>query len=287
MKIFVALLLYLWFSQRKSFQGQYIVFLNFQNDDYVSVAVQAEPGYIVKFEPSASGDRVHHILLYGCAQPAYQKSFWKGAATCSGMSHILYAWARNAPSLELPMDVAIPVGNNGDPVQYLILQIHYAHPFEGNVRDFSGSFDSHADALIFIYKLFLMLKNIIFKLIFSGIKLHLSPIRPKYIAQVFLFVSGQPIAPGLDAAYNNMSCYYRGNSTLHPFAFRTHTHGMGRAVSAFVKHENQWQKIGKRNPQWPQLFQKLDNPLEIKYGDFMAAMCRFDSHDKTEPVPMG
>jgi hypothetical protein len=228
-----------------------------QNDDYVSVAVQAEPGYIVKFEPSASGDRVHHILLYGCTQPAYAVSFWKGAATCAGASHILYAWARNAPSLELPKDVAIPIGNNGDPVQYLVLQIHYAHPFEGNVRDF------------------------------SGIKLHLSPTRPKYIAQVYLLVSGDPIPPRLDAAYNNMSCYYRGNSTLHPFAFRTHTHGMGRTVSAFVKHENEWQMIGKRNPQWPQLFQKLEKPLEIKNGDFIAAMCRFDSHDKDKAVPMG
>uniref|UniRef100_A0AC35G258 Peptidylglycine monooxygenase n=1 Tax=Panagrolaimus sp. PS1159 TaxID=55785 RepID=A0AC35G258_9BILA len=227
------------------------------NDDYVSVAVRAEPGYIVKFEPSASGDRVHHILLYGCAQPAYPSSFWQGTATCAGMAHILYAWARNAPDLELPKDVAIPIGNQDDPVQYLVMQIHYSHPFEGNVRDF------------------------------SGIKLHLSPVRPKYIAQVFLFVSNEPIPPKLDAAYNNMSCYYRGNATLHPFAFRTHTHAMGRVVSAFLNHDNEWQMIGKRNPQWPQLFQKLEKPLEVKTGDFMAAMCRFDSHDKDKPVPMG
>jgi hypothetical protein len=249
---------------KKSTEGD-ITYFNVQingyqptkNDDYVSVAVRAEPGYIVKFEPSASGDRVHHILLYGCAQPAYPSSFWQGTATCAGMAHILYAWARNAPDLELPKDVAIPIGNQDDPVQYLVMQIHYSHPFEGNVRDF------------------------------SGIKLHLSPIRPKYIAQVYLFVSNEPIPPKLDAAYNNMSCYYRGNATLHPFAFRTHTHAMGRVVSAFLNHDNEWQMIGKRNPQWPQLFQKLEKPLEVKTGDFMAAMCRFDSHDKDKPVPMG
>uniref|UniRef100_A0A914PVM7 Peptidylglycine monooxygenase n=1 Tax=Panagrolaimus davidi TaxID=227884 RepID=A0A914PVM7_9BILA len=249
---------------KKSTEGD-ITYFNVQingyqptkNDDYVSVAVRAEPGYIVKFEPSASGDRVHHILLYGCAQPAYPSSFWQGTATCAGMAHILYAWARNAPDLELPKDVAIPIGNQDDPVQYLVMQIHYSHPFEGNVRDF------------------------------SGIKLHLSPIRPKYIAQVYLFVSNEPIPPKLDAANNNMSCYYRGNATLHPFAFRTHTHAMGRVVSAFLNHDNEWQMIGKRNPQWPQLFQKLEKPLEVKTGDFMAAMCRFDSHDKDKPVPMG
>uniref|UniRef100_A0A7E4W9E0 Peptidylglycine monooxygenase n=1 Tax=Panagrellus redivivus TaxID=6233 RepID=A0A7E4W9E0_PANRE len=228
-----------------------------QDDDYVSVAIRAKPGYIVKFEPAAGAERIHHILLYGCTQPAFSSDFWKGGATCNGPSHILYAWARNAPSLELPEDVAFPIGNPGDAVQYLVMQVHYAHPFVGNVRDF------------------------------SGIKLHLSPVKPKYVAQVYLFVSGEPIPPGLDASYNNMSCFYRGDPVLHPFAFRTHTHAMGRVVSAFVKSGDEWTQIGKRNPQWPQLFQKIEKPLEIKKNDFMSAICRFDSHDKTEAVPMG
>ncbi|KAE9546607.1 hypothetical protein FO519_010181, partial [Halicephalobus sp. NKZ332] len=179
-----------------------------ENDDYVSVAVRAQPGYIVKFEPSASADRIHHILLYGCTVPASPEKVWKGGATCNGPSRILYAWARNAPSLELPEDVAFPIGNSGDAVQYIVMQIHYARTFVGKVRDF------------------------------SGVKLHLSSVKPKYVAQVYLFVSGDEIPPGLPAAFNNMSCYYRGESVLHPFAFRTHTHGMGRTVSAFFKHEN-------------------------------------------------
>jgi len=228
-----------------------------QDDDYVSIAVKAKPGYIVKFEPSASADRIHHILLYGCTTPAYEKEFWPGGETCRGPAHILYAWARNAPSLELPEDVAFPIGNPGDSVQYIVMQIHYARPFVGKVRDF------------------------------SGVRLHLIHEKPKYVAQVYLFVSGDPIPPGHEAAYNNMSCYYRGESVLHPFAFRTHTHGMGRAVSAFMKHEGVWTKIGKRNPQWPQLFQSVDQPLEIKNGDFLAAMCRFDSSNETKTVPMG
>ena len=61
--------------------------------------------------------------------------------------------ARNAPPLKLPDNVAFAIGNEGDSVQYLVLQwvpnvskahvlwicrIHYAKKFDGNVRDFSG-----------------------------------------------------------------------------------------------------------------------------------------------------
>jgi hypothetical protein len=78
------------------------------------------------------------MLLYGCDAPAQQTTVWKGGSTCAGSSHILYAWARNAPALTLPDNVGFAVGNSGDPVQWIVLQIHYARPFQGNVRDFSG-----------------------------------------------------------------------------------------------------------------------------------------------------
>ncbi|KAI1731404.1 NHL repeat domain-containing protein [Ditylenchus destructor] len=230
-----------------------------QDDDYVAISMKAEPGYIVKFEPFASADRVHHMLLYGCSQPAYDKDFWRGGATCGSSTHILYAWARNAPPLTLPEGVAFPIGNEDDPVQYLVLQIHYARPFDGKVRDF------------------------------SGVTLHLSESRPRYVAAVYLFVTGQPIPPHQPAFLNNMSCSYNSDTELHPFAFRTHTHAMGRVVSAYVKktQDGKWSQIGKRNPQWPQLFQPSESGLVIKKGDFMAATCRFESIDKDKPVPMG
>jgi len=108
----------------------------------------------VKFEPFASAERVHHMvnascisistyvfpiqLLYGCSQPA-GTGFWRGGATCNGASHILWAWARNAPSFVLPEDVAFQIGHPSDPIQHLVLQIHYAKLFDGKVRDFSGN----------------------------------------------------------------------------------------------------------------------------------------------------
>ncbi|KAF7640047.1 hypothetical protein Mgra_00000490 [Meloidogyne graminicola] len=247
-----------------------------QDDDYVSVSMKAEPGYIVKFEPAAHADRVHHMLIYGCTTQAISdKNFWKGGGTCGSGNHILYAWARNAPSLVLPNNVGFAIGNEGDSVQYIVLQIHYSKKFQGNVIDF------------------------------SGVTLHLTNQKPRYIAGVYLFVSGMTILPGHSAFYTNISCNYNSDTKLYPFAFRTHTHDMGRVVSAYVKKAkiNKWIQIGKRNPLWPQLFQLRDTSLVIENGDFLAATwlkdflniffnfkstcSRYDSSDKTEAVPMG
>lgn len=41
-------------------------------------------------------------------------------------SQIIYAWARDAPKLELPEGVGFKVGKDS-PIQYIVLQVHYAH----------------------------------------------------------------------------------------------------------------------------------------------------------------
>ncbi|KAJ1373758.1 hypothetical protein KIN20_036260 [Parelaphostrongylus tenuis] len=247
------------YSDITKFTIQMIGYSPAENDEYVAVSRQAPEGYIVAFEPFAHADRVHHMLLFGCTEPARASTFWRGGMTCGGRgaSHILYAWAKNAPNLVLPHDVAFSVGHANDGILYLVLQVHYAQPFVGDVRDF------------------------------SGVTLHMSSREPKNLAAVLLFASGEPIPPGRNQVQINMSCEYNGDIELHPFAFRTHTHAMGRVVSAYYKHNEMWNKIGIRNPQWPQLFEKISNVPVIRRGDLLAATCRFDSHDKTRPVPMG
>ncbi len=37
----------------------------------------------------------------------------------------MYAWAKDAPQLELPEDVGFRIGKDSD-VKYLVLQVHYA-----------------------------------------------------------------------------------------------------------------------------------------------------------------
>uniref|UniRef100_A0A0K0FFE0 Peptidylglycine monooxygenase n=1 Tax=Strongyloides venezuelensis TaxID=75913 RepID=A0A0K0FFE0_STRVS len=228
------------------------------SDDYVAFAVESPTGYITKFEPLAKAERVHHMILFGCASLPIKSNFWKGHSTCGlGKSSIIYAWARNAPSLDLPKDVAFAIGEVSTGVNYLVLQIHYADPFRGNVKDY------------------------------SGLKLHVTQKTPQYLADVFLFAGGIPIPPRQPQFQENMSCIYSGKTTLHPFAFRVHTHKMGRVVSGYFKHNKKWTQIGRRNPQWPQLFQKITNDMEINKGDLLAATCRFDSSNEEEQVNIG
>ncbi|VDK68562.1 unnamed protein product [Onchocerca ochengi] len=216
------------------------------------------PEIAIRFEPFANADRVHHILLYGCAYPALPKPFWKGFNICRYFgSHILYAWARNAPDFHLPKDVAFSVGHDYDSIKYLVMQVHYAHPFVGKILDY------------------------------SGITLHMIDERPHHLAAVLLFVSGTSIQPGFSHFQTNISCLYSGDTPIHPFAFRTHTHTMGRVVSAFYKHADKWIMIGKRNPQWPQLFQPIEKNLTILNDDLMAAICVYDSSMKKSIVRMG
>ncbi|CAG9535368.1 unnamed protein product [Cercopithifilaria johnstoni] len=228
------------------------------NDDYIAVSMPIEPGYIVRFEPFAHADRIHHILLYGCTYPAWPKPFWKGFSVCRSFdSHILYAWARNAPDFRLPQNVAFSVGHDFDPIKYLVMQVHYAHPFVGKVLDY------------------------------SGVTVHMIDERPDYLAAVLLFLSGTSIQPGFSHFQMNISCMYSSDTPIHPFAFRTHTHSMGRVVSAFYKHSNKWTMIGKRNPQWPQLFQPIETNLTILNDDLMAAICVYDSSMKKSVVRIG
>lgn len=103
-------------------------------------------------------DTAHHILIYGCGAPGSQKPLW----SCGEMAHhdageetaspcgegsntqIIYAWARDAPRLALPRDVGFKVGKDSS-IQYLVLQVHYAHVLPKGHRDSSGIILEHTE----------------------------------------------------------------------------------------------------------------------------------------------
>lgn len=81
------------------------------------------------------------MLLYGCGQPGSDRPVWNcgemaqsessdefTASPCGQGAHsqIIYAWARDAPKLELPDGVGFKVGKTS-PIKYIVLQVHYAH----------------------------------------------------------------------------------------------------------------------------------------------------------------
>ena len=91
-----------------------------------------------------------------------------------------------------------------------------------------------------------------------------------------------------------VACRLDQKIVLHPFAFRTHTHKLGRFVLSSTRErvffeglvvsgyrvrgeeeEQEWTELGRRSPQLPQMFNPIEKTKEItiEQGDYVAAMC--------------
>jgi len=222
------------------------------------IEIKDEQYYITGFRPKALKHTAHHMLIYGCEEPGTQEELWNCGEMMSkpdGLEHyhpckeakgstIIYGWAKDAPALELPDGVGFRVGKESQ-IKYLVLQVHYAHldmiPEDG---------DS------------------------SGIFLHYTRYpQPKTAGVLLLGTSG--FAPRHSTTYFETACQMNDDREIHPFAFRTHTHGLGKVVSGWrVQNMSNWDLIGKRDPQKPQMFYPVkDEKVTLKPGDVVAARC--------------
>jgi len=233
-----------------------------KDDSYFCTTIRIDPTeeyYITGFTPNATSAVAHHMLLYGCGEPGAAELVWNcgamashnpqyGAApVCQSGQQVVYAWAMDAPSLVLPEGVAFRVGRNSA-ISYLVLQVHYA-----SVASFQdGSTD---DSGIFIY--------------------YKKKPQPKS-AGVLLLATGGRILPR-SVEFMEVECAVEEDKVLHPFAFRTHTHALGRVVSGYkvsrVDHEDHWTLLGKKDPQLPQMFYPVETNTTLRMGDRVAARC--------------
>ncbi|XP_031845532.1 peptidylglycine-alpha-hydroxylating monooxygenase [Nomia melanderi] len=231
---------------------------------YLCTPVKVDPAqsyYVIGFEPNATMATAHHILLYGCGNPGSSKSVWdcgemehradettKPMMPCADDSQIIYAWARDAPKLMLPEGVGFKVGGDS-PIKYLVLQVHYAH-----VDAFK---DGRTDD--------------------SGVFLHYTLHPLNKLAGVLLLGTSGAIPPK-SRTYMETACTIRENKTIHPIAYRTHTHSLGKVVSGYlVKPDYTWIELGKRDPLTPQMFYPIHNKVPAKQGDQIAARCTMES----------
>ncbi|XP_067667286.1 peptidyl-glycine alpha-amidating monooxygenase B-like [Haliotis asinina] len=216
--------------------------------------------YIVKFEAMADVKTAHHILLYGCnGDPARDADKWKCPAVCKDRSQeqILFAWAKAAPATRLPKDVGFRVGRASS-IKTIVLQVHYKHKFsETTPRDY------------------------------SGIRIYLTPERQKYVAGIHLMASYRiMIPPNTPVTHSDISCTYKGPKPMHPFAYRTHAHSLGKVISGYLFNDT-WYEIGKGNPQWPQAFYPVNGSFTVNPGDRLAARCTFDSTGRNRVTNIG
>ena len=133
----------------------------------------------VGFTPNATMETAHHMLIYGCEEPGSEEEVWncgemavktpglKSASPCREGSQvtlkflnisptfhliaivvqIIYAWAHDAPALQLPKDVGFHVGGSSR-IKYIVLQVHYA-----SVEKFKGnSFASTSATILFLWQ---------------------------------------------------------------------------------------------------------------------------------------
>uniref|UniRef100_A0A8C9XZJ4 Peptidylglycine alpha-amidating monooxygenase n=1 Tax=Sander lucioperca TaxID=283035 RepID=A0A8C9XZJ4_SANLU len=236
----------------------------FQSDTYLCTAFPvptSRDAYIVDFIPHASMDTVHHMLLFGCQTPVSTSSYWDCGSvqgTCADEASIMYAWARNAPPTKLPKDVGFKVGRNSG-MSHFVLQIHYG--------DISAFRDHHRDC--------------------SGLTLRMTSKPQPFIAGIYLLMSVDTvILPGKKVTNADIACDYT-SYPIYPFAFRTHTHHLGKVVSGYRIRDGKWSLIGRQSPQLPQAFYPANKEVNVKYGDTIAARCLFTGEGRTSKTYIG
>ncbi|XP_053557495.1 peptidyl-glycine alpha-amidating monooxygenase isoform X2 [Bombina bombina] len=218
-----------------------------------------DEAYVVDYKPHANMETAHHMLLFGCNKPSSTEDFWDcGAGICLDKSNIMYAWGRNAPPTKLPEGVGFKVGGKSGS-KYFVLQVHY-----GDVKAFA---DKHKDC--------------------TGLTVTITPERQPLIAGIYLLMSMETvIPPGEKTVNSDVACVYR-NPTMHPFAYRVHTHSLGQVVSGFRVRNGKWSLIGRQSPQLPQSFYPVEHSLEVSPGDILASRCVFTGEGRTTKTYIG
>ncbi|KAF4107891.1 hypothetical protein G5714_010650 [Onychostoma macrolepis] len=235
-----------------------------ESDSYYCMAVPvptSQEAYIVDFVPHATMDTAHHMILYGCKTPYASQGYWdcgRELGTCRDQTKIMYAWARNAPPTKLPKDVGFKVGGDTR-INYFVLQIHY-----GDIKNFR---DHHRDC--------------------SGLTLRMTSKRQPFIAGIYLMMSVDTvIPPGKKVTNADIACTYP-SSPMYPFAFRTHTHSLGKVVSGYRVRNGRWTQIGRQSPLLPQAFYPVTNTIDVRNGDILAARCVFTGEGRTTITQIG
>lgn len=84
--------------------------------------------------------------------------------------------------------------------------------------------------------------------------------------------------PARKTEHMEAACEIKENKKVYPFAYRVHTHSLGKVVSGYrVKDGNKWSLLGKRDPLTPQMFYPVNDTTPIVQGDVLAARCTMES----------
>ncbi|KAJ8682519.1 hypothetical protein QAD02_018311 [Eretmocerus hayati] len=188
---------------------------------------QSNTYYITGFRSNASNKSVHHLAVDACISPVSFEPIWECGAPsetvinftipespmCRPMCEVIYAWMGSEPKLILPDDGAFKVGKDSA-LKYLVLQVHYLHPFK------DGSTDS------------------------TGVDIFYSKTpRTKNVGWFTATADNGFIQPH-SLEHVEISCVMQENKTIYPVAYQIHTHDLGKLVSGYVIKNGSWFEIG-------------------------------------------
>ena len=133
-------------------------------DDYLCTGVAVKDLvkdrkiWATEFRAIARGNMAHHMIISRCKSPVKkgEGATWDCAhhAMCKDSSKIMFAWAKHAKPTKLPGDVGFQLEED----DYIVLQVHYAHPVRE--ADHSGIAIRVVDkAPLFTAGMFLLLRS--------------------------------------------------------------------------------------------------------------------------------
>ncbi|XP_044030772.1 peptidyl-glycine alpha-amidating monooxygenase isoform X4 [Siniperca chuatsi] len=121
----------------------------------------------------------------------------------------------------------------------------------------------------------------------SGLTLRMTSKSQPFIAGIYLLMSVDTvILPGKKVTNADIACDYT-SYPIYPFAFRTHTHHLGKVVSGYRIRDGKWSLIGRQSPQLPQAFYPANKEVNVKYGDTIATRCVFTGEGRTSKTYIG
>lgn len=108
----------------------------------------------------------------------------------------------------------------------------------------------------------------------SGVLIHFTNVPQPKSAGVYMTAT-QGVFPAGQTTKSEAACPIRTNQVIHPFAFRVHTHALGRVVTGWkVSPDTRWTLLGKDDPQLPQMFNPIeDKSITLTGGDILASRC--------------
>ena len=73
------------------------------------------------------------------------------------------------------------------------------------------------------------------------------------------------------------------------FAYQTHAHQIGSSITGYKVNDNpiEFHEIAKGDPQLPHVFYPLKKHEQLREGDFMAAICTWDSSSRYKKTFIG